>query len=164
MVNAAAKRVRKASVSATAPLVDETQSNGHQATNGGPQIMSVETVDEFEVQDLGDYEFTRQGAGRKREPSPFDSKIESYVGAGTKRIPVPSETRGNDVVKMIQKSADWKGRGLQKRVEADEDGNWFVIFTVHPEKAKRAPRKPKAETNGNADSDTADDGDPFETE
>lgn len=130
MSNATARRARKAAQT---------------AAQEGPIVTATQSIGNFVIEELGEYEFTRQGAGRKREASPFDDAIDGWVGTGTRRIPVESEEDGKEAVKLLAKSAEYKNRGLEKRVEQDENDNWFVIFKVNAEKAKRAPRKGKAE-------------------
>jgi hypothetical protein len=111
----------------------------------GPTVTAVTDVAGFKIETLGDdYTFTRHGAGRKREPSPFDDVVDTLVGQGTQRIPVEDENAGNECVKLLQKATDYRGRGLEKRVE-EHDGAWYVVFKINEAKAKRAPRKSKAE-------------------
>lgn len=129
MPNAAARRTRKATASTP------NESNG-------VNVVSTLTAGEFQVEELGDYEFTRAGAGRKREPSPFDDLVNDWAGQGTRRIPVADEDEGKEVVKALQKACEYRSRGLDKRVE-DMDGKLYVVFRINPDKAKRAPRKGK---------------------
>lgn len=130
MPNAAARRTKKATTSTP-------QTNG-------VNVVSTLTAGEFQVEELGDYEFTRAGAGRKREPSPFDDHVQEWAGQGTRRIAVADEDAAKDVVKALQKACEYRGRGLEKRTE-EMDGQLYVVFRINMEKAKRAPRKGKDE-------------------
>lgn len=145
---AAARRAKKAAA---------TKSN-----EDGPIVTATQEVNGFTIEALGDYQFTRPGAGRRREPSPFDDVVESLVGQGTQRIPVADEEAGTECVKQLQKATDFRERGLEKRIEQNEGGEWFVIFRVNEEKAKRAPRKVKA--NGESEGDLTDAAEDAETE
>jgi hypothetical protein len=119
--------------------------------NGASSMTAATTIGDFEIQDLGeDYEFTRSGAGRKREPSPFDAQVIEWVGR-TKRIPVASEEQGRELIKQLQKACDYNGGsgnglGLTKRIEdGDENAANYVVFRVNAERASRAPRKNKTD-------------------
>lgn len=144
MPNAAARRVRKAQTQSATTTHED-----------GPTVMSTLTAGDYTIETLGnDYEFTRAGAGRKREPSVFDNTVEDLVGKGTQRIPnLTSEAQANDVVKQLQKACEFRNRGLEKRIE-NVDDEYVVVFRVNEEKAKRAPRKPKAE--GEVDASAVD--------
>lgn len=133
MPNAAARRARKTSPVAATPVVDTPETDG-------VNIVSTLAVEDFQVEELGNYEFTRTGAGRKREPSPFDNHVQEWAGQGTRRIPVEDEDAAKDVVKALQKACEYRARGLEKRVE-DMDGQLYVVFRINNEKARRAPRK-----------------------
>jgi hypothetical protein len=130
MANAAARRAAKAK----------------NVAEDGITVTAVTEVAGFEIEELGEYNFTRQGAGRKREPSPFDDVIEKLVGKGTQRIHVADEEAGKVVIRDLQKATDFHKRGLEKRNEPNEEtGGWQVVFRVNEAKAARAPRKSKAE-------------------
>lgn len=136
MPNAAARRSRKA-----ATQVAETNN-----TQNGVTVTATLSAGDFVVEELGeDYQFTRQGAGRKRTPTPFDDLVNEWAGAGTKRIPVEDETQGNEVIKLLAKACDYRSRGLDKRIE-DMDGQKYVVFKINAEKAKRE-RKPRDESD-----------------
>lgn len=131
MPNAAARRTKKATAS-----TPETN---------GVNVVSTLAVDDYQVDELGDYEFTRQGAGRKREPSPFDNHVEEWAGKGPRRVRVSSEEEGKEVIKALQKACEYRERGLEKRIVEMEDG-LAVVFQVNEAKAKRAPRKTRGES------------------
>lgn len=132
MPNAAARRSRKATPASTPA---EQKSNG-------VNVVSTLTAGDFQVEELGDYEFTRAGAGRKREPSVFDDLVQDWAGQGTRRIPVDGDEAAKDVIKALQKACEYRNRGLEKRTE-EMDGQLYVVFRINPEKATRAPRKNK---------------------
>lgn len=131
MPNAAGRRTRKMAAQA-APTTNETEN--------GVKVTSTLNIGELAIEELGDYEFTRQGAGRKREPSQFDDYVNDWVGT-TRRIPVEDTDQGNDVIKQLAKACDYRNRGLEKRIET-MDGQLYVVFKVNEEKAKRE-RKPR---------------------
>lgn len=135
---AAARRARKAQTA--------------NSNSGAIKVSGTLTAGEFEIQSLDNYEFTRQGAGRKRIPSPFDDVVENLVGAGTQRVPVADEDEAQEVLKNLQKSAEYHKRGLEKRVEQMEDG-LFVVFKINAEKAARAPRKSRSEAVEDAETE-----------
>lgn len=132
MPNAAARRTRKANP--VAETANETET--------GVKIMSTLTAGDFAVEELGDYEFTRTGAGRKREPSPFDDLVNEWAGQATRRIPVANQEEAQEAIKLLQKACEYRSRGLNKRTE-EMDGQLYVVFRIDTEKAKRAPRKPR---------------------
>lgn len=137
MVNAAARRANK-------------------AQKNGDKDMTV-TLDDLGIESLGeDYEFTRSGAGRKREPSPYDDVVEMLVGKGTQVKRVADEDEAKTVVKDLQKACEYRNRGLEKRIEVLDDGATAVVFRINAEKAKRAPRKPKAESGEAPSADSVD--------
>ena len=126
MVNAAARRAKKA--------------------NNTEEKDMTATLNDLGIEELGEeFEFTRSGAGRKREPSPFDDVVDSLVGRPASLKRVSSEEEQAQVIKDLQKACEYRGRGLEKRPVTLEDGTLGVIFKINEEKAKRAPRKPKGE-------------------
>lgn len=130
MPNAAGRRTKKMAAQ-TAPTTDQN----------GVKVTSTLNIGDLAIEELGDYEFTRQGAGRKREASPFDDYVNEWVGT-TRRIPVESTEQGNEVIKQLAKACDYRSRGLEKRIEEHEGVGLVVVFKVNPEKAKRE-RKPR---------------------
>lgn len=132
MVNAAARRTRKAQSKPTTAVENEN----------GVKVMSTLTIGDLVVEELGDYEFTRSGAGRKREPSQFDDAVNDWAGGPTRRIKADDEDHATEIVKQLQKACEYRNRGLEKRTETEDD-QLYVVFRINEEKAKRAPRKPR---------------------
>lgn len=132
-----------------------TNPNTAQEDTVSAPTTTAPTYDIGSIGSLGSFEFKRQGAGRKRTPSPFDDVVESVVGQGTKFLPVADEEQGKAAIEDLQKACNWdrgrsdfNGYGLTKRltrlegVEGVADG-LYVIFEVKAEKEKRV-RKPKS--------------------
>lgn len=181
MPNAAgrtATKSRKAATNGSNPhtvpdATDNTPDTDNNAKDSDMTTATAPTYDIASIGSLGDYEFKRSGAGRKRVPSPFDEVVETMVGAGTKFLPVADDAAGKTAIEDLQKACNWdrgrsnfKGYGLTKRltrldgVEGVADG-LYVIFEVKATKETRV-RKPKA--NPDAEVPSAVDQDAAETE
>jgi hypothetical protein len=129
-------------------------------TENGDTTVSAPAYDIASIGSLGDsFTFKRSGAGRKREPSPFDELVEQWVGTGTRFLPVADEETGEKAIADLQKACSWNrgrenfnGYGLSKRLTTlrEEDGvpatGLYVVFEVKAEKERRERKAKTAET------------------
>lgn len=143
MVNAAARRASKSTTATKSPISVVPDVDTDSGETDMPTATATLKAGQFDIKPLGDFEFTRQGAGRKREASIFDDSVDALVGQGPQQVPVADAEEADYVVKQLAKACEYRNRGLEKRVVDTKEG-MIVAFTVNEAKAKRAPRKPKS--------------------